>query len=316
MSHLEYLKQSNPTVYRVLKNSYLNRKISHAYIFSSEPHTEICPGPEFLIQLLICNHNNLQESQLPNIYNYPDLQILDGKDKLLTKENLKTAILQLNVKTFTVDKPKILYLKNIEYANSQVMNALLKFLEDPTPSTYIIMTTNQIHQIIPTIKSRAVEIKMRPLLKEQLSNYLISLNYDPAISKVLATFVRSKTESIKILEQTDFLNLYQKIIKILNLSYNDHNYLMTDLLPLLNDENYFFIMNIILSFLRDIFQFKQNLEITNDNQRFLIEKYASSSFDYNQAFQLVNNFLIMQKHYVNFNLAKQAFLISLEKCYI
>lgn len=51
-------------------------------------------------------------------------------------------------------------------------NALLKFLEEPSASTLIILTTTDLTRVIPTIRSRAVPIRLAPLAAETVVAFL------------------------------------------------------------------------------------------------------------------------------------------------
>lgn len=48
-------------------------------------------------------------------------------------------------------------------SSPEAANALLKLLEEPPASTWIILTTTDAGQVLPTIRSRAVPIRLRPL---------------------------------------------------------------------------------------------------------------------------------------------------------
>ena len=48
-------------------------------------------------------------------------------------------------------------------SSPEAANALLKLLEEPPASTFILLTTTDAGQVLPTIRSRAVPIRLRPL---------------------------------------------------------------------------------------------------------------------------------------------------------
>ncbi len=60
-------------------------------------------------------------------------------------------------------------------ANPEAANALLKFLEEPPASTTVILTTTDVSRVLPTIRSRAVPIRLGRLSDEQIDAGLVSL---------------------------------------------------------------------------------------------------------------------------------------------
>jgi len=63
---------------------------------------------------------------------------------------------------------KIYVIENVDRISKNVSNLLLKFLEEPPKNTYAILTTNSLHKVIPTIKSRCYieKIKSESSLEE------------------------------------------------------------------------------------------------------------------------------------------------------
>jgi len=59
-----------------------------------------------------------------------------------------------------VDKPVVIVAQNIESASTAALNAFLKMLEEPQNSIYFILTTNNLHRVIPTVQSRCQIIRL------------------------------------------------------------------------------------------------------------------------------------------------------------
>jgi DNA polymerase-3 subunit delta' len=54
----------------------------------------------------------------------------------------------------------------------QAANAFLKLLEEPPADTYIILTSSEPGALLPTIRSRAVSVRVSPLLPADLTAFL------------------------------------------------------------------------------------------------------------------------------------------------
>lgn len=97
---------------------------------------------------------------LINLNNYPDLIWINLKNEMLKKE----TILEIKEKfsypsNYLVDL-KFYVIENIENSSSSALNSILKFLEEPTPNTYAIFTTNCKELLLDTIISRCQLIRL------------------------------------------------------------------------------------------------------------------------------------------------------------
>ncbi len=63
-------------------------------------------------------------------------------------------------------------------ANPEAANALLKLFEEPPADTYILLTATDVHAVLPTIRSRAVPLRLRQLADSQIEE-LLSTRLDP-----------------------------------------------------------------------------------------------------------------------------------------
>ncbi|MCK5806965.1 MAG: hypothetical protein KAG91_01050, partial [Mycoplasmataceae bacterium] len=163
MNYEKDLIENNAVAYTIMDNAFKNNKVPHAYLFSATHGQEIQNEYQYLIQRLISK----DELRDPNTY--PDLITIDGSEKLIKKEFVASALISLSQTPLDSAGIKILLIKNIENSNKQSINSLLKFLEEPTKDTYIILTTNQISSVLQTIRSRSQVIKLRPIRKLKLS---------------------------------------------------------------------------------------------------------------------------------------------------
>lgn len=66
---------------------------------------------------------------------------------------------------------RIYLLTDAHEMTNQAQNALLKLSEEPSPLAYIIMTTDNPDQLLPTILSRSITLNMDPYTQEELSMF-------------------------------------------------------------------------------------------------------------------------------------------------
>src|ERR1044072_393659 len=64
-------------------------------------------------------------------------------------------------------------IENAESLNEASSNALLKTLEEASPTTHIILITSRPSSLLPTIRSRCQTVRFAPLTAEELESFLV-----------------------------------------------------------------------------------------------------------------------------------------------
>ena len=86
---------------------------------------------------------------------------------------------------------KVFIVSNADKMNDEAANALLKTLEEPLEDTYIILTTSNADQLLPTIVSRCQRVRFDPLPEEEIRKALIDrFNMEPAKAELLVDISR------------------------------------------------------------------------------------------------------------------------------
>lgn len=92
-----------------------------------------------------------------------------GKFNINVKE-IQSIQHKLSLKSFE-EGPKVLIIYGAEYLGAEG-NRLLKLLEEPPDETFIILCTERIQGILPTILSRCQHFKLHPIREEMLMSWL------------------------------------------------------------------------------------------------------------------------------------------------
>jgi len=71
-------------------------------------------------------------------------------------------------------KYRIALLLRFEEATQSAQNALLKMLEEPPPNVILLVTTNSLENILPTVASRCEVLRLRPMVVQKLTDMLVS----------------------------------------------------------------------------------------------------------------------------------------------
>src|SRR5262249_2974009 len=88
----------------------------------------------------------------------------------LLKERAQLKPLKGSWRVFLID--------NLERANAQAANSLLKTLEEPPPHLILILTTQNPYDLLPTIRSRAVPIHLGRLNEADMRAFIASHSLD------------------------------------------------------------------------------------------------------------------------------------------
>ena len=67
---------------------------------------------------------------------------------------------------------RVFLIDQIDRANEQAANSLLKTLEEPPPHLVLIMTARNPYDLLPTIRSRAVPFRLSPLPEEEMRQFI------------------------------------------------------------------------------------------------------------------------------------------------
>lgn len=308
MNYSEIIREKDPITYKIIDNAFRKNKISHAYLFSAPLKQECDDEYKFLVQKLISSDS------LRNPDVYSDLILIDGAKSLIKKEEVIQAIQKLQETTLDISGKKILVIKNIENSNKQSINSLLKFIEEPTKDTYIIMTTNKLSSVLPTIKSRSQIISVKPMNIDKLTQELIKLNVSSKYARLLALVFNSKENSLKN-NNDHFFNLVNESTNLLRNALDNPNSIITDGHSLVKKDSFDISISILKELIMDIWKFDQSLTLSFETNVHLYEKYLLTNFNFARAIRLLNQFIIDRKYHLNFDLQRNNLFIQMKECY-
>lgn len=83
----------------------------------------------------------------------------------------------------TSDIRRVVIIKDAHTMRVEAQNALLKTLEEPPGDTIVVLTTSRVDSLLPTIRSRVVELQIRPLSLDVLKQQFNEVD-DITISKL------------------------------------------------------------------------------------------------------------------------------------
>ncbi len=105
-----------------------------------------------------------------NVFQWTQFCDVEGKQVDIHKEDIQNVTSTLNLESFEGGN-KVLIIWMGQYLAKEG-NRLLKMIEEPPDRTYFIIVTNQREQILPTIRSRCMQIFFPPIGDQDITRIL------------------------------------------------------------------------------------------------------------------------------------------------
>ncbi len=189
----------NQKTFSFFQKSLSSGKLNHAYVFSGPEHVgkftlakmfalhaiENTPlslkvedfGKEALFDLIVLAPEIVEKKNV-------------AKQRDISVESVRE--IKKNLSLFPYHgKYKILIIDDAHKMNTAAQNALLKILEEPNPTTIIILVTPEIDKILPTIKSRCQTVNFSLISESELLKHFPQNIVDvstgrPGLSEIIA----------------------------------------------------------------------------------------------------------------------------------
>lgn len=250
---------SQERVIKLLKGTINKGRIPGAFIFSGDPligktTTAIEYAKALNCQLLEDNDSCDSCPSCKKIDRgiHPDFKIIKAEKDTITVENIRELEEFVSLSPLE-GKYKVVIVKNAEKLNQYAANAMLKTLEEPPPSTLIILTCENVDILPEALVSRAFKVHFTPLSRE-------------AVEKLIESSIDNRAEKNQIIKfsmgRPGFF-LSMDILKRLEL-FKDTLWLKRQRKsPWKDNEEIRLWLDFLFIFLRDMICFKILYEKTN-----------------------------------------------------
>ena len=207
-----------------LRNAISTGKISHAYIIEGERFA----GKEYIAQIFAMALQCAGEGEKPCQEcrscrqalsgNHMDIiRVVHEKPGSISVDDIREQV-NGNVAIKPYDNPYKIYIINeAEKMTAQAQNALLKTLEEPPAYGVILILTNSLESMLPTILSRCVQLHMKPVPDALVKKYLMeTLRVPDYKAEVCTAFARGNIGKAKHLAVSeDFEQIEEEALSLL-----------------------------------------------------------------------------------------------------
>ena len=207
-----------------LQKAIESHRVSHAYILSGEAGMGRKTLAKAFAMTLLCEKSDrepcMQCHSCKQILsgNHPDvIWVTHEKPASIGVEDVRRQINDTILIRPYNGSYKIYMVDEAEKMTAQAQNALLKTIEEPPAyAVIILMTTNQ-EAFLPTIRSRCVQLALRPLKEPVVSEYLTAtLDVPENQADIYAAFARGNLgKAIHLAGSEEFALLYREVLTLL-----------------------------------------------------------------------------------------------------
>ena len=203
---------------QLLSSQIESQKLPHALLITGVKHAGKRELANWLSGVLACitpmkDHDGILQTcgqckhcLLIKGGSYPDNHILES-DKNNHKVNEIRKVTQFLQKTPQLGKNQVVSIVDAHCMNVSASNALLKTLEEPTPSSVLLLLTDQKSQLLETVISRCQSIELKPYVGKALAQHFdVDIN-DPYLNLThLSQLTSSESHQNYLTQQTNFIN--------------------------------------------------------------------------------------------------------------
>ena len=249
------------------KKAIANHKISHAYILTGEAGMGRKSIANAFAMTLLCEKGGSEPCMSCHSCkqvmsgNHPDLiYVTHEKPGSIGVDDVREQINDTIMIRPYSSYYKIYIVDEAEKMTVQAQNALLKTIEEPPSYAVIILITTNQEAFLPTILSRCVQMKLKPLKDFTIKSYLTqNLHIPEKDADICAAFARGNLgKAIHLSSSDEFRELFQKVMVLVkNVGTMDISMLL-DCIREMKEQNFDIgeVLDLMQFWYREVLMFK------------------------------------------------------------
>lgn len=269
-------------IIRHFKSSIEMGKISQSYIINGETGSGKKTLTRALVKTLQCEEggtepcNKCKSCIQCESGNQPDIiWLTHDKPNVISVEEVREQINKdIDIRPYS-SRYKIYVVDDSHLMNTQAQNALLKTIEEPPAYAIIILLTNNISKLLPTILSRCIVLNVKPVRERDVLDYLVNeLKLDKKKADFCMDFAQGNLgKAIRLATSEEYGEIKEDVVSLLRrideLSAEDIVYSLKNMNHYkLKISDY---IDMMMMWYRDILM----LKVTNNPGRLMFKEYYS-----------------------------------------
>lgn len=303
-------------------------KVSHAYILAGEAGMGRKSLAHAFALTLLCERGKSQPCMNCHACkqvlsgNHPDLiHVTHEKPASIGVDDIREQINDTIMIRPYSSYYKIYIVDEAEKMTIQAQNALLKTIEEPPSYAVIILLTTNGDLFLPTILSRCVQLKLKPLQDSVIKKYLEeALGISENEAQLYAAFARGNLgKAIKLCDSEEFKDMYRRLLAMLrNVKNMDISELLDFIKRLKEEMNIYECLDFMQVWYRDALMFKvtndANLLIFKDEYSAISEMSRQIGYDgFENILQAIEKARVRLEANVNIELAMELMFLVMKE---
>lgn len=316
------------TIKQHFQKAIEQHKVSHAYILSGEAGMGRKSLAHAFALTLLCEKGGSQPCMNCHACkqvlsgNHPDLiHVTHEKPSSIGVDDIREQIHDTIMIRPYSSYYKVYIVDEAEKMTVQAQNALLKTIEEPPSYGVIILLTTNEDLFLPTILSRCVQLKLKPLKDSVIQKYLTeTLGVSENEAQLYTAFARGNLgKAIKISNSEEFKNMYEKLLQMLrNIKSLDISQLLNYSRELKEEMDIYECLDFMQVWYRDALMFKvtndPNLLIFKDEYSVISEMSRQTGYDgFENILQAIEKARIRLEANVNMELAMELMFLVMKE---
>lgn len=221
--------ETQPLASKVMINSIMKNRLSHAYLVQGERGTGKKTFAKLLAKTLFCENRQAANPcerchacRRINSRNHPDVHWIEPEGATIRNEQIDYLRKEFAF-SGVESTQKVYIITQTETLTTHAANRLLKFLEEPNIASTAILLTEHRQAILPTIRSRCQWIDLQPLNEkvfQQKLQGLEDIQITASQSRLLSALTTNIADAIE-LHEAEKVYRVQQLVKRLFQALNE-----------------------------------------------------------------------------------------------
>jgi len=275
----------------IIQKSLAQKRIGHAYLFSGIPAVGKKTLAREFVKALNCEkedalHDSCSEcSSCRKVQRgiHPDVFSVEADGQFIRIDAIREIQEQMKCKPLEARR-RVFVIDDADKMNDQAANALLKMLEEPSPSNILILVTARPYSMPTTIISRCQHMRFNPLRFDTVAKFLVDrIGMDNQRALLLAGLSGGSIGRAMELNEDDIVAYRTELLKLLSITRRNDPFSLIKFASFLGQGKKEIRqgLNILKTFFRDALVFKETKKnemlINQDNSSFISTQAARLS---------------------------------------
>lgn len=214
----ETLLKTQRKIIKLFHNSLRKKRLVHIYLFEGAKGTPKLEAAYYFAAMMLCRETEKPCLRCRDCLRvqkeiHPSVFLVRPETGTIRKQQIETLEREFSLTALSEDA-RIFIIEDIEKATLTAANSLLKFTEELDGDKFGIMLTENVNQVLPTIRSRAQIVSFEKLPPEVVAEELISKGVEEETSRVLSKLTNSVEECMELIGEGKILDLIELARKV------------------------------------------------------------------------------------------------------